>query len=36
MNKTTLVITHDLSQIASDDFVYVLKEGEVFRSGFPC
>ena len=33
-NKTTVVITHDLSQIASDDFVYVLKEGEVVEQGF--
>ncbi|KAF7295018.1 p-loop containing nucleoside triphosphate hydrolase protein [Mycena indigotica] len=31
--QTTLVITHDLSQIAKDDFVYVLKEGCVVENG---
>jgi ATP-binding cassette subfamily B (MDR/TAP) protein 1 len=29
-NRTTIVITHDLSQIGSQDFVYVMKQG--FRS----
>lgn len=33
-NKTTIVITHDLSQISSDDFVYVLKGGEVVEQGY--
>lgn len=33
-NKTTIVITHDLSQIVSDDFVYVMKNGIVVEQGF--
>ena len=33
-NKTTIVITHDLSQIDSGDFVYVLKDGRVVEQGF--
>ncbi|KAJ7449923.1 P-loop containing nucleoside triphosphate hydrolase protein [Mycena latifolia] len=33
-NKTTIVITHDLSQIGSSDFVYVLKEGCVVEQGY--
>ena len=34
MNKTTIVITHDLSQISSDDFVHVLKDGRLVEQGF--
>ena len=34
-NKTTIVITHDLSQITPTDFVYVLKDGEVVEFGPP-
>ncbi|PVG03933.1 P-loop containing nucleoside triphosphate hydrolase protein [Serendipita vermifera] len=33
-NRTTIVITHDLSQIGPDDFVYVLKEGSLVEQGF--
>lgn len=33
-NRTTIVITHDLSQIVSDDFVYVMKDGVVAEQGF--
>ena len=33
-HKTTIVITHDLSQIESSDFVYVLKDGRVVEQGF--
>ena len=33
-NKITIVITHDLSQIESGDFVYVLKDGRVVEQGF--
>ena len=33
-NKTTVVITHDLSQIAPDDFVYVLGDGCVVEQGY--
>ncbi|KAF7798175.1 hypothetical protein EIP86_009392 [Pleurotus ostreatoroseus] len=33
-NKTTIVITHDLSQIASNDFLYVLKSGELVEQGY--
>ncbi|KAJ6510566.1 P-loop containing nucleoside triphosphate hydrolase protein [Mycena sanguinolenta] len=31
--RTTIVITHDLAQIAADDFVYVLKDGCVVETG---
>ncbi|KDQ51622.1 hypothetical protein JAAARDRAFT_40847 [Jaapia argillacea MUCL 33604] len=33
-DKTTIVITHDLSQIEKQDFVYVLKDGSVVEQGF--
>ncbi|CAA7261014.1 unnamed protein product [Cyclocybe aegerita] len=33
-HKTTIIITHDLSQIGTEDFVYVLKEGRVVEQGF--
>ena len=33
-NKTTIVITHDLSQIMPTDFAYVLKEGAVVECGY--
>ncbi|KAI0698978.1 P-loop containing nucleoside triphosphate hydrolase protein [Cerioporus squamosus] len=33
-NMTTIVITHDLSQIGSDDFVHVLKDGRLVEQGF--
>ncbi|KAF9045011.1 P-loop containing nucleoside triphosphate hydrolase protein [Panaeolus papilionaceus] len=33
-NKTTIVITHDLSQISPNDFVYVLKQGRVAEQGY--
>ncbi|KAJ8496097.1 hypothetical protein ONZ45_g12592 [Pleurotus djamor] len=33
-NKTTIVITHDLSQIEESDFVYVMRNGEVVEQGF--
>ncbi|KAB5590231.1 Multidrug resistance protein 2 [Ceratobasidium theobromae] len=33
-NKTTIVITHDLSQIAPEDFVYVMKDGQVVQEGY--
>ncbi|KAL7422237.1 ATP-dependent permease [Cryptotrichosporon argae] len=33
-NRTTIVITHDLSQIAPDDFVYVMAGGVVAEQGF--
>ena len=32
--KTTIVITHDLSQITQQDFVYVLKSGRVVEQGY--
>ena len=34
MHKTTIIITNDLSQIESSDFVYVLKDGRVVEQGF--
>jgi ATP-binding cassette subfamily B (MDR/TAP) protein 1 len=33
-NKTTIVITHDLSQILPTDFIYVLKDGTVAERGY--
>lgn len=33
-NKTTIVITHDLSQISASDFVYFLKDGSVVEQGY--
>ncbi|WVF72422.1 hypothetical protein IAT40_007237 [Kwoniella sp. CBS 6097] len=33
-NRTTIVITHDLSQIVSDDFVYVMHNGHISEQGF--
>ncbi|KAF8153367.1 P-loop containing nucleoside triphosphate hydrolase protein [Crassisporium funariophilum] len=33
-HKTTVVITHDLSQIGPADFVYVLKAGRVVEQGY--
>lgn len=32
--KTTVVITHDLSQITSYDFIYVLKDGSLVEQGY--
>ncbi|VDC05242.1 unnamed protein product [Peniophora sp. CBMAI 1063] len=32
-NKTTIVITHDLSQINPTDFVYVMRDGDVAEQG---
>lgn len=34
-NKMT-VITHDLSQIAASDFVYVMKGGRIVKQGSRC
>lgn len=31
--KTTIILTHELSQIESDDYLYLMKEGEVVESG---
>ncbi|KAK3044376.1 hypothetical protein LTS18_001443, partial [Coniosporium uncinatum] len=32
--KTTIVITHDISQILLDDFAYILKDGRVVQEGY--
>jgi ATP-binding cassette subfamily B (MDR/TAP) protein 1 len=32
--KTTIIITHDISQILKDDFVYVLEHGRVVEEGY--
>lgn len=32
-DKTTIIVTHDLSNIEDRDFVYILKDGAVFRQG---
>jgi len=31
--RTTIIVTHDLSQVESDDFVYVLSRGELIAEG---
>ena len=33
-HRTTIVITHDLTQIQDSDFVYVLEDGHVIAEGF--
>ncbi|GAA95096.1 hypothetical protein E5Q_01751 [Mixia osmundae IAM 14324] len=33
-NQTTIVITHDLTPIAQDDFVYVMQHGKVMQEGY--
>jgi ATP-binding cassette subfamily B (MDR/TAP) protein 1 len=33
-NMTTIVITHDLSQVEDDDFLYMLKHGCLVQQGF--
>lgn len=32
--KTTLIITHDLSSIGAEDFVYVMRAGHIVEQGF--
>jgi ATP-binding cassette subfamily B (MDR/TAP) protein 1 len=32
--RSTIIITHDISQILPSDFVYVMKDGQVVQSGF--
>ena len=32
--KTTIIVTHDVSQIYEDDFVYVFDEGRVVQEGY--
>ncbi|VDB92539.1 Bgt-4528 [Blumeria graminis f. sp. tritici] len=32
--KTTIIITHDISQIPDDCYIYVLEKGSVIQSGF--
>ena len=32
--KTTIIITHDMSQIGADDFMYVLDEGQIIQEGY--
>ncbi|KAF2021965.1 P-loop containing nucleoside triphosphate hydrolase protein [Aaosphaeria arxii CBS 175.79] len=32
--KTTIVITHDMSQILPDDYVYIMNEAQVIRDGY--
>ncbi|KAG5366469.1 putative multidrug resistance protein [Yarrowia sp. B02] len=32
-NKTTIVVTHELSQIRADDVVYLMRDGQVVQSG---
>jgi len=34
--KTTIIITHDMSHIEKDDFVYVMDEGRIAQEGFRC
>lgn len=32
--KTTIIITHDISQILADDYVYVLEQGKLVQDGY--
>ncbi|KAF8541001.1 P-loop containing nucleoside triphosphate hydrolase protein [Trichophaea hybrida] len=32
--KTTIIITHDISEIGSDDFVYVMEQGTIVQQGY--
>ena len=32
--RSTIIITHDISQILQDDFVYVMKDGMVVQNGY--
>ncbi|KAF1990543.1 P-loop containing nucleoside triphosphate hydrolase protein [Aulographum hederae CBS 113979] len=32
--KTTIIITHDISQIQQDDFAYILRDGQVVQEGY--
>lgn len=32
--KTTIIITHDMSQITDEDFVYILENGTIVQSGY--
>lgn len=32
--KTTIIITHDISQILADDYVFVLEQGRLVQEGF--
>ncbi|ENI10013.1 hypothetical protein COCC4DRAFT_124719 [Bipolaris maydis ATCC 48331] len=34
MGKTTIIFTHDISQIWSDDFLYLLGDGRVVQEGY--
>lgn len=34
LNRTTIIITHDLSPIETQDFVYVMAEGRVVEQGY--
>ncbi|KAJ6104580.1 ABC transporter integral membrane type 1 [Penicillium sp. IBT 18751x] len=34
IGKTTIIITHDMSHIADEDFVYILEDGCILHSGF--
>ncbi|OJJ44536.1 hypothetical protein ASPZODRAFT_134616 [Penicilliopsis zonata CBS 506.65] len=33
-DKTTIIITHDLSQILDNDYVYVMENGSIVQSGY--
>lgn len=33
-NKTTIIITHDISQIEPEDYVYILENGKLVQEGF--
>lgn len=34
--KTTIIITHDMSQIQENEYVYVLEQGVIVQEGFRC
>ena len=33
-HKTTIIITHDLSQVLPDDYLYILEHGQVVQEGY--
>ncbi|MCJ1312634.1 hypothetical protein MMC25_006309 [Agyrium rufum] len=34
LGKTTIIITHDMSQIRSPDYTYVMEQGQIVQEGF--
>lgn len=34
--KTTVIVTHELTQISDEDYLYFMEEGQIRESGFKC